>query len=374
MVHLSKDDVLRLVNDRSNENRAETAAKIAGELNSSELSKEEAKMAKEIVRIMVNDTAEIVRKTLADHLKNCPDVPHDVALTIANDADTISMPFISVSDVLTDEDLIKIVKGDNDQKQLAVAKRQKVSSKVSDALIETNNIEAVSTLVQNEGADISEKSFHKVVDRYGDEESIQGPLVNRSELPINITEKLVSIVSDSLKDQLVNNHKLPSKLANDVILQARERAVLGLSNNSSVEDIKKLVSRLMKDKQLTPSILLRALCMSDVMFFECALAQICQLPLKNARVLIHDEGGLGFQSVYQKSRLPSGYYNIFKLALDIIRSTEFDGLERDRERYAGKVIERILSQMDDDAELRDEDSNFLLNKLNDISTMLQESA
>ena len=46
-----------------------------------------------------------------------------------------------------------------------------------------------------------------------------------------------------------------------------------------------------------------------------------------------------------------------------MRGTEFDGGERDRERYRSRVITRILTQFED---LPQEDLDYLLDKLGDV--------
>jgi hypothetical protein len=52
-----------------------------------------------------------------------------------------------------------------------------------------------------------------------------------------------------------------------------------------------------------------------------------------------------------------------RVALDVVRGTEFDGGERDRERYRSRVITRILTQFED---LPQEDLDYLLDKLSDM--------
>jgi hypothetical protein len=52
-----------------------------------------------------------------------------------------------------------------------------------------------------------------------------------------------------------------------------------------------------------------------------------------------------------------------RVALDVVRGTEFDGGEHDRERYRSRVITRILTQFED---LPEADLDYLLDKLSDM--------
>ena len=77
--HLTKADVAKLMADPSAEVRAETTAKIAKQFEVEALSPAERQIAEDIFRKLVKDVEVRVREALAAHLKNSPDLPHDVA-------------------------------------------------------------------------------------------------------------------------------------------------------------------------------------------------------------------------------------------------------------------------------------------------------
>jgi uncharacterized protein (DUF2336 family) len=118
--------------------------------------------------------------------------------------------------------------------------------------------------------------------------------------------------------------------------------------------------------RLTPFLVLRALCLGDMAFFEAAMAMLAKVPLRNARILIHDAGPNGLASLYEKSGMPPRLLPAIRVAADVVRGTEFDGGERDRERYRSRVITRILTQFED---LPQEDLDYLLDKLGDVLTV-----
>ena len=187
---LTKEDVSKLLTDPSGDNRAQTAAKIAADFGQGSLTESERTMAEEIFRIMVKDAEVRVREALAQNLKENPAVPRDVAMSLAKDVDSVALPVLQFSEVLSDEDLIEIVRSQGAAKQVAVAGRSTVSEALSSALVETENEKVVTTLVANTGAEISEKSLHKVVEDFGDTEAVQdagtgpsvGPLLKVAEL------------------------------------------------------------------------------------------------------------------------------------------------------------------------------------------------
>lgn len=365
---LSLDDVKKLTSDPSGEHRIEAATKIASQFSAETLSGAERALAEEIFRLMMQDAEVRVRESLATNLKESSQVPHDVALSLANDVESVSLPMLQYSDVLSDDDLIEILRsqdaGGGVQKQMAIAQRDGVSETVSDALVDRGDESVIGALVQNQSAEISENTFQRVIEDHGRSNAIQEAMVNRPKLPLAISERLVSVVSDQLKNRLVENQNLGSDMATDLLLQSRERATILLTEDSSEEELCRMIHAMRLHGRLTPSIVLRALCMGDINFYEAALAELAALPLVNARKLIHDPGRLGLKGIYEKALLPGPHYPAHAAALAVSDDMEYDGEEMDRERYSRRMIERILTQYGDlGVEFDSDDLNYLLSKM-----------
>lgn len=363
--HLSHEDVDRLLKEPSPHVRSEIASKLAQEIDSPRLTESEFSLAQEIVRLMAKDVETSVRQALATSLRHAVKLPHDVALKLAQDVEQVALPILENSTVLTDDDLVTIIRTGSDSKHEAIAGRPNVSLQVSDALITSAGEKAVAKLMTNVTAQISEKSMSRAVDRFHGSDCVKEAMVKRSMLPVTVAERLATIVSDKLKDYLVAHHDLSPAVAADLILQSREQSVIGLATGRGEYDVEKLVVQMYNNKRLTPSVILRALCLGEVGFFESALAIMANVPLINARILIHDAGVLGMKTLYEKAGMPPGLLPIVRVALDVVHETELDGGEHDMERYRARVIERVVTHFED---LESEDVDYLLAKLGDIMT------
>jgi uncharacterized protein (DUF2336 family) len=368
-VHLSQKDVAKLMADSSGEVRAETSAKIAAQFGAGDLSDNERQIAEEIFRTLVKDVEVRVREALAANLKSSPDLPHDVALALAKDVDSVSLPMLKFSEILTDEDLLEVVRGDNSAKQVAIAQRVIVSATVADALIDTGNEKAVARLVANEGAELTETALGRVMTEYESSESVGDSLSRRPNLPASISEQLVEALSERLQDYLLAKHDLPADVAINLIIQARERATVDLMEYGSTDvELDNLIEQLYRKLRLTPSLLLRSLCMGDMNFFERAVARLSDVPLPNARILIHDQGSLGFESIYLKANLPKRLFPAFRAGVDLADETDYDGGMNDRPRYIERMLERILTQFEDpNSNMNEEDIQYLMGKLEQIA-------
>ena len=362
--HLTKADVNRLLSDPSGTARAETAAKIAHQFAHTSLSQGERQIAEQIIRIMVRDAEIRVREALSVNLKDCDDLPPDVATALARDVRTVSLPVLQFSNVLTDADLIEIVRSHDPDKQTAIAQRQSVSESLSYTLTEDGAEAAVAALVKNPGANLSEGSLQLALDRFPGSEAVAEGMVRRAGLPATVVERLVGHVSDALKDYLVTHHDLSKSVADDLAVRSRERATVGLLDPDADDaEAHRLALQLKASGRLTPSLILRAVCMGDVLFFESALALLADIPMGNARVLIHDKGSLGLRAIYEKAGLPDSLFAAFRAAVDVIHETQFDGQPGDRERYQCRVMERILTQFDHLGSIGLDNVDYLIDKL-----------
>jgi uncharacterized protein (DUF2336 family) len=339
---LTKQDVERLLTDPSGETRAQAAEKIAVQFGQGGLSEAERRIAEDIFKVMVRDAEERVRAALSAHLKDSADLDGGVAKALASDlSDSVALPMLQFSAALSDADLVEIIRTQGGARTKAVAERATVSEKLSDAIVTHGDEDAVAALVGNSGAEISETTLNTVVETYGDSERVQEPLVHRPTLPVTVAEKLVAKVADHLKSYLVQNHELPEQTATDLILQSREQATVTLSGG---EDVGALVEQLHRNGRLTPSIILRALCVGDLSFFEHALALLAQIPVKNARMLIHDEGDLGLRSLYQKAGMPAALLPAYRSALEMVHSAEMERTDDDPEHRMRRLLERVLTE------------------------------
>ena len=104
----------------------------------------------------------------------------------------------------------------------------------------------------------------------------------------------------------------------------------------------------------------RALCTGDLRFVEDAMAEISGTSSEKASLLIHDAGNLGLKALYKKCAFPESLYPAFRVAVDIINETGFDGGHHDRERFSRRVIERILTKHQS---MESSDLDYLLGKL-----------
>lgn len=363
---LTKEDVATLAKGESVNNKSSTIKKVAHYYTAQgNLSSRGKQLAEDIFRIMVQDVEVKVREVLAESIKNAPNLPRDIVTQIIADTETVSIPFIKTYNGLTKEDLITILESQNILKQKAVASRHNLSEDISHFISEKCPEEVVGTLISNETARIADNTYENIVNKYKNSEQIKEKLVYRSQLPVYIINKIMDSLSDELKKRLIMVHDLPENMASDLVEQVKEKTTLKISEDfSSDKQIDDLVRQLYKSDRLTPSLVVRSICMGDLKFFEYALAYLANTPLIEVRkILFNGQADFVIRNLLRKAFIPKAMFPAVFSALNVIHDIKLDCGKKTKNNFIHKVIERILSVGNATDELSENDINYLISKI-----------
>lgn len=359
--NLTDSDIRTLIKGPTEEDRAHAAHKICRCIEDVELSPEERAHAEGIIAIMALDAAVLVRRALAVALKNSPKLPRDIANKLAHDIDTVALPIILNSPALTDADLVDIVRASPPMRQVAVASRQTLSATVTGAIATYAGPEAVQRALANDNAEFDETGLEITLDRFAGVSSVTAAMVHRNELPLTITEKLVSLVAGEAFDYLVNHHELPPQIAIDLAVGARERVTIDIVEQAGRQkDIGRFVQQLNLNGRLNPSLLMRGLCLGHIEFVEHALAELAALPHQRIWLLMHDSGPLGLKAAFDRAGLPPRLFPSFRAAIEVYHSIDREGAAPDRITFRKRMLERTLTLFQS---VPKDDLDYLLEKL-----------
>ncbi|PVM82618.1 pole-localized protein SpbR [Caulobacter radicis] len=362
---LTNDDIRMLVKGATPDERALAAHRLCRKIDRAELSEEERLQAQEILRVMAADAAELVRRALAVTLKTSPLLPPDVANRLARDVESVSLPVISFSPVFTDHDLAEIIRLGGPVRQMAVARRPKLSSKVTGLLVDQAPEDVVAAVCANDNARFSDLALQKALDRFAKSESVLQAVAYRAVLPLSVTERLIDMVGDQLREHILDNHALSAERALEIIVGAKERATIDLVDQAGrTADPKAFVTHLNRVGRLTPSLLLRALAHGHMTFVEWGLAELAGVPHHRTWLMVHDAGTLGLKAVYERAGLPSRLFPAFRAGVDAYHGMEFDGRPGERERFQEHMLQRFLTSSQ---AVSREESDYLLDKLDRLA-------
>jgi uncharacterized protein (DUF2336 family) len=218
-----------LARDKQESVRADLAAKIARfapDLRPDETDKLKA-MTYQVLETLIQDQAVRVRRVVAETLKDMNTAPAELIQRLARDPElSVAGPVLQYSPVLTDDDLLEIVR------QLpvpgaaaAIAKRRKLGPVIADEIGNGADVDAITALLSNGSAQIREETLDRLVERAPQYPAWHRPLVERPKLSGSAIKKLAQFVAKDLIAKLQSRSDLqPGTIAElqQIVLQRLE--------------------------------------------------------------------------------------------------------------------------------------------------------
>ncbi len=134
-----------------------------------------------LVGLLRTSNAEL-RRRCAQGLVRINDAPKTLLRYLARDDITVSQPLLENGLGFDDSDLIATIRAGISSHWVAIAKRKALSEPVTDALLQTNDVEAIEATLRNQNARLSTHGIDLVVARSRQAPSLPSFLVARTEM------------------------------------------------------------------------------------------------------------------------------------------------------------------------------------------------
>lgn len=336
-------DVAHLKANPGTETKAEITEKITHYYHFHMFDPKERVIAEDIIRLLSKDINSLIRKIIVKNLKSCEDLPHEIALRLAKDLeDDVAIPMLQLSPVLKQEDLIEIVRSTKQVSRLkAISNRTDVGEELSEALLDTQAMEVIDTLVKNMHAQLGDHAKTRIIETYSGEGGLITALVKRGSLSPKVVATLMSTVSGSLMDQIKEKYSLDPNTAYNIANDAFEESILDLFGNAKQRSqTEELVQQLHKEETLTSTVIFRALCRGDVIFFIHSLAVLTGKPLKDVHHIILEKLDDEFEKLYKKANLPTVAERATKIIWPMVIDAVKSGALKDK-TFATQLKQQI---------------------------------
>jgi uncharacterized protein (DUF2336 family) len=318
---LGADDVETLRRDRSPQARAQVAAKFGRQFDELCGGGERA-LADAVLHLLVRDLAAEVCQALASAVAGSAHLPPQAAQQLAGDEIEIARPVLERSPVLTDEDLVRVVRTNAMQYALAVAGRARVSQMVSEALVATGHEQVVARLVDNAGAKLSQSTLQRVVEDFRGSEQIHARVFRRPELPYEVVEQLIGVMGERLEWQLIRDRRMPAEEARALMNAVRERAAISFTARTHADG--KLHQKLMEELtagRLGHERILLFLRDGDIASLELGLALHARLEAAQVRHLLYHADRRHLAALCITAGLATPHYITLRMAMELAEET-----------------------------------------------------
>ena len=232
---------------------------------------------------LAEDAAEEIRATIAEAVKDLPDAPRGMMLTLARDTSLrVAEPVIRLCPLLTEEDVLGLVAAPPMAATLtAIARRPAISETVADALVATGDVSVIVALLGNRTAAIRESTLDALVVQAAEHTAWQEPLVRRPDLPPRAALALARFVAEELLTPLMERPDLPPDAAGRIRGAVATRLAGAPRPGEAAEDAVARAGILLRAGALDEPALVRASRGGEVPFVVAALAGLAEVPQRS---------------------------------------------------------------------------------------------
>jgi uncharacterized protein (DUF2336 family) len=224
MIAIDSNYLMELARAKSHEHRnvlAQTVSDLFTD-GGTTLSDRERALMFDILHRVVRDAEFSVRRGISRKLAAQPDAPRDLMRDLANDEIEVAYPILVRCKVLQDIDLIEVVRNRTLEHQLAVAVRSDLSSRVSEALVETGDQRVIRELLKNQGACLSRATLAYLVEESKRMDSFQEPILHRRDLEPDLAKRMFLWVSAALRQHILTHFELDPETIDDLLEEAAQ--------------------------------------------------------------------------------------------------------------------------------------------------------
>lgn len=279
-----------------------------------------------ILETLARDEAAKIRRILADELKAARGVSASVIEQLARDhEEAVCAPVLRTSPLLSDAFLVEFIESGPIQAALhAISERPSLGADVADAIVATDERDAITTLLSNESAQIREETLDRLVDDAADIDDWHLPLVTRPALSAQAVTSLSRFVTEALLEKLMARQDLDPTVAETIGEGLRRRLGKDIADaeTGDAESASERVRRLMAEKKLDEAAVKAAMLRGDRQFVIEAVAVLGELGSAAVRKAFSLASAKGVAAMAWKAGLSADLAHQLQLRLAKIAPSE----------------------------------------------------
>lgn len=308
-----------LIDGKDEDARVEIAQRVGVCLTDGTPSQADRRAALMLALALAEDAVERVRCELSEAIKHAPYLPRELALSLAHDVDAVACPFLEATRVFTPRDLEQLVLHISRGARAAVARRTSMPESLARSLVRVCDSQGAETLIGNPATPMTRQVCNTLLDRFASDEAVLDRLSLRDDLLVEIAVRLTTMVSDAVRDRLVQQYQLPG-YAEPLAAEAELGAILRLVRKASDKDMVEVAKSLHNEGRLTPSLLLKALGEGQADFLEAGLAVLAERSVEHVRSVVLRAGPDAVAQLLTRACIAQDLHDDFETGFRRIRA------------------------------------------------------
>ncbi len=303
--------------------------------------KERDQVVPAVLKLTADPVAE-VRRVLAEGLAPLSTLNADLLFAVIADDDEIALPFLAQTPALSPWHMLAVLRVGDDARRATVALRPDVSAEAVDYIIESLPLAVNALMLENEALVLTPDQYRNLYARFGETREVLDSLLASTSLPLDVRITHARRAASRMQQLIIERGWIPANDATELVADAEENAVLDILTRATAEQRSEVVSFLVDNELLTPSIVVRAACLGAMEVVAEILAGLAGISPKRAADAIFVKGS--FRSLHAKSGLPQSCYWTLQAACDVAREERQDGIRLTPEDFGRRMIEALLTR------------------------------
>jgi len=287
--------LLVLAQDKRPDARAHLAVRMGDIILGTDLgamTARERELAEEILQRLLHELEMPIRRALAERLAAEGVAPRRLIVQLANDRIEVAWPVLLKSELLDESELLNVIRTRTFQHRLAIARRERISAPVSDALVRPGEQDVVRAVLENPGASIAEDTFETLIEHSQADSDLQEMILKRDDLDPKLAGRMYGWVSEALRRYIVENfeidHYLLDKAIGDALAEVMSDHARRAALNGALVRIKSAIDR---DAMDDLNLLLPLVRAGERSLFEALFAKFARVSVATARRCLYEQGG-----------------------------------------------------------------------------------
>lgn len=329
------------------ENTRAELATIMTDLLSLDLEPSEGELITDVLIGLLNKAEVDLRSALADRLSTMGGVPLRMVLHLANDEIDVAQSVLKESEVLTDTDLIYIIRAKSSAHWKAIAQRAEMTDGLIDALVDTKDLPTAITLSENDNIVLTKHAVNRFTNMARHSDDLAKPFITRNEVPDMVVTKLYQHVGIALKQFIreefgsIDIDAVDSAI-DDVVFQA---SLPQSADLTPTVDLLIMAENMMEKGFLTPDVMIDNLRRGQVLTFVAQFSVYCGLLEETIREMLAQKSAQGLAIACKATGIQKPEFVNMFLLTHRFRAGGDRVINKDELGLALKYYEKITERM-----------------------------
>jgi uncharacterized protein (DUF2336 family) len=314
----------------------------------------------------LDDPSVRVRGALAYGLLHAVEAPRPILLALLQDSPVIARAVVQYSPALVDADLMPLIRIADEPMLLAVAQREHLSARVTEALVETGGRALALKLLPRNDVPFSPELLSRLTVAHCEDSEVRGELLARDDLPAAARLLLVQAVATALRaTRIVAGAVVPQRL-DRILRDATDTALTGIGEAEAAAGRAPYAAGMVEADKISTRVLLHAIVQGHVLFFADCVAELAETPRQKVFTLLEHGSRAALNALFVRCGLGPAVRNMLARLIAHARAADLADDLAARHFVVTALTEELIADHRGDIPLELEEAFAYLSEQNVI--------